>query len=243
VLAEAATGAKLPAHLQQEALLTAFTRGVMLGEDLAPIAEQLAEVEPELEAEARSYTQAKTDEERRFAAAFLILRRPEARPYFGSGISRQSKPGRLDRYRDNWWCPMDIPAVLDSRARFDWASRFFADPELGTQRSVPSFLAGDAAADAKREFEALGNLHAAGDFLASIVFPYAKSHGEDARVPEALYHLVRVVQYGCVDVDTWKVARDAFEMLHGRYAKTEWAKRTPVWVKNDLDIRRLLRDR
>ncbi len=116
LLKEAALRGLLPLDLRSEALMTALTRGLMLGEDLSEIATKLAEVQPDLAFLTSGYLHETTEDGRRFAAAFLLLHRPEARPYFASGIARQSAPGKLDNYRDNWWCPMDIEMELDSRA-------------------------------------------------------------------------------------------------------------------------------
>jgi hypothetical protein len=244
LLKEAALAGSLPPELRGEALMTAFTRGLMLGEDLPEIANKLAEAAPDVGALTNAYLNEKTEDGRRFAAAFLLLHRPEARPYFGSGISRQTDPGKLDSYRDNWWCPMDIEAELDSRANDDdW---YGFTPNV-LQRSAghvtPEFLTGSAATDAKQEFAKLGTLGAATDFLGAIVFHYAESHRDDSRIPEALHDLVRSGHYGCADVNTWKTTRAAFRMLHLRYPRSEWAKRTPTWFNNDLDIRQEIKSR
>jgi hypothetical protein len=237
LLKEAALNGPLPPEVQREALMTAFARGVMLGEDVSPLARRLGEREPELTRFTNGYLQETSDDGRQFAGAFLLLHRPEARPYFATGITRQSSPGRLDPYRDNWWCPMDIEAALDSRAAY----AFYGNPTNPVQQSAagvtPEILSGDTSAEAKREMDKLGTLSAAADFLGGIVLPFAKSHPQDPRIPEALYWLVRAGHYGCVDVNTWKVARAAFRVLQLRYPKTSWARRTPTWFKNDFDIR------
>ncbi len=244
LLKQAALGDSMPAELRSEALLTAFTRGLMLGEELSDIARKLATTQPDLASLTDGYPLETTDEGRRFAAAFLLLRRPEARPYFASGISRQTPPGKLDNYHDNWWCPMDIELALDSRANvtnsYDPTPNILQD---STNHITPEFLSGDIAAEAKREFAKLGNMSAATDFLAGIVFHYAKAHPDDTRIPEALHNLVRSGHYGCADVNTWKTTREAFRMLHLRYPANEWTKRTPTWFKNNFDIRRELKAR
>jgi hypothetical protein len=237
LLKEAALGSSVPADLRAEAAMTAFTRGLMLDEDISNVAARLAMVEPDLAGLVQAYLEETTPSVRRFAAAFLLLRRPEARPYFGSGISRQTAPGKLDPYRDNWWCPVDIPIALDSRAHQDLG----ATPGVlqdSTKSIVPDFLTGATATEARHEFAELSSLHAAADFLGSIVFPYAVAHPDDPRIPEALHNLVRAEHYGCNDVNTWKVARKAFQMLHLRYPKSEWTKRTPSWVMNASDFPR-----
>jgi hypothetical protein len=243
-LKEAAVGDSLPVGLRGEALMTAFARGLMLGEDLSEIAKKMSADQPGLSPLADGYLRETTSDGKRFAGAFLLLHRPEARPYFASGISRQTRPGKLDGYRDNWWCPMDIEIELDSRANQGfWASLSPNVLQRSSYDVTPEFLEGEAANAAKAEFIKLGALSAATDFLGGIVLSYADSHHDDARVPEALHCLVRSGHYGCADVNTWKTTRAAFRMLHLRYPRSEWAKRTPVWFKNDFDIRREIKSR
>lgn len=236
LLKQAALGDSLPGGLHREALMTAFTRGLMLGQDLSDVARKLATADPEIADLANAYLRETSPDGRRFAAAFLLLQAPEARPYFGSGITRQTPPGKLDEYRDNWWCPVGVQAALDSRSHETlWSTpNVLEDSAAGI---APAFLMGDASTAAGREFAELSKLGAATDFLASIVFPYADSHREDPRVPEALHDLVRSGHYGCSSANTWKAARDAFRLLHLRYPASDWTRRTPTWVKNDADVR------
>ncbi len=77
-----ALGDSLPSPLHREALMTAFTRGLMLDQDLSEIATKLALAQPDLADLANAYLRETTPDGRRFAAAFLVLQRPEARPYF-----------------------------------------------------------------------------------------------------------------------------------------------------------------
>jgi hypothetical protein len=185
-----------------------------------------------------------TDEGRRFAAAVLLLHRPDARPYFASGISRQTLPNKIDNYRDNWWCPMDIQIELDSRAnQDDWYSRRSNLLLSPASDVTPDFLAADSSGEPNAEFKKLGALGAATDFLGGIVVRYADSHRNDSRVPEALHNVVRSGRFGCADVNTWKTTQAAFRMLHLRYPRSEWAKRTPTWFKNDFDIRQEMKSR
>ena len=176
--------------------MTAFTRGLMLGEDLTEVARRMGD-----DSLTRAYLEARDSAGKRFAAAFLPLHRPEARPYYASGIIRQAPAGKLDPYRDNWWCPMNVEGALDSRANWEW----------GVYLSVPAPVAAGKAAflDGGAEAEAA-------NFLGGIVFEYARAHGDDASVPEALYWLVRAGHYGCADPETWKTTRAAFRLLHRR---------------------------
>ncbi len=244
LLKRATLGDSLPAELQSEALVIAFTRGLMLGENLSEIAKKMIDTDPDLAPLASAYLRETTDEGRRFAAAVLLLHRPDARPYFASGISRQTLPGKIDNYRDNWWCPMDIPIELDSRANQDGDYSHTPNLLLSSASDVtPDFLAADSSGEASAEFKKLGALSAATDFLGGIVVQYADSHRDDSRVPEALHNVVRSGHFGCTDVNTWKTTRTAFRMLHLRYPRSEWAKRTPTWFKNDFDIRQEMKSR
>jgi hypothetical protein len=232
VLKEVAVGSRLPAELRREALLTAFTRGLMLDQDLPDVARALGEIDPAMTLLTNAYLGEADADGRRFAAAFLILHHPEARPFFASGITRQSRPGRLDAYRDNWWCPMDVEMELDSRANTAW----YTDTPNLLQKSAADvsqeFLPGDASAEADREMQTLKKLGGGEDFLGHIVLRYAHLRPDDARIPEALHWVVRAGRSGCSDVNTWKATRAAFRLLHLRYGKTGWAKRTPTWFKD-----------
>ena len=244
LLNRAALGEYLPTELRSEALMVAFTRGLMLRKDLSEIAKKMTATEADLAPLASAYLRETSDEGRRFAAAVLILHRPDARPYFASGISRQTLPGKIDNYRDNWRCPMDIQIELDSRAnQSDWSS---GEPNVLLSSAggvIPDFLAADSSSEAKAEFAKLATLSAATDFLGWIVIQYAESHRDDYRVPEALHNLVRAGRFGCADVYTWKTTQAAFRMLHLRYPRSEWAMRTPTWFKNDFDIRQEMKSR
>jgi hypothetical protein len=234
LLKEAALSNALPSHLIREALMVAFARGLMLGENISEVAKKLGQADAELVSFTDAYLHETTDQGRRFAAAFLLLHQPEARPYFGSGITRQSAPGKLDSYRDNWWCPLDIEAELDSQANMEelfYEHRPVNILQRSTRDIERDFVAGQPSEEAQREWTRLTTSGAAADYLGKIVFEYARSNPNDARVPEALHGVVRSGHFGCSDVNTWMVSRDAFRMLHSRYPNGEWAKRTPYWFK------------
>lgn len=228
-LKEAALGSQLTAEVHTEALLVAFTRGLMLNQDLTDIAMQIPGAE--------AYLKETTPDGKRFAAAFFLLHHPEARPYFATGITRHSEPGKLDEFRDNWWCPMDIEIALDSRVKDQWSWNTPNILQEASASQTPDFLLGTTGAETKAEMDRLDKLSAATDFFGSVVLPFAKAHPDDTRVPEALYWIVRAGHFGCADVNTWKTTRSAFQVLQLTYPKTKWAKQTPTWYKNEQDIR------
>jgi hypothetical protein len=233
LLEEAALDPGAPPSLHRELLLTAFTRGLMLNKDLAAIAKALAGDDSAFEPLARPYLDAVSDEEKRFAAAFLILRHPEARPYLASGIPRQTPPGKIDNYRDNWWCPMDLPVELDSFANMGGLCVIRA--ASSRRAPVAEFLSSEEAVQARLEVTALGRAGNATDFLGRIVLDYAAGR-RDSRIPEALHLLVQAGHFGCQDTNTWKTSRAAFRELHERYPGSAWAAKTKSWFR-DQSIR------
>ncbi|HTB17412.1 MAG TPA: hypothetical protein VK708_04815 [Bryobacteraceae bacterium] len=235
LLRQAALSDALPPEVEREALMTAFARGLLLDQDLSEIATRLGAVQPDLAELTAAYLHESTAEGHRFAAAYLLLRRPEARPYFEPGITRQTPPGKLDNFRDNWWCPVELMVAIQLPRQEDGAQTN-ALLHNSTAKTRPAFLSPEANSEATRELVRLGKLGAATDFLSTLVFSYAKTHSDDSRIPEALHNLVRAGHYGCADTNTWKATREAFRMLHQRYPASEWTKRTPTWFKNDSDF-------
>jgi hypothetical protein len=223
LLEQAALSGDFPAELHQELAMTAFTRGLMLDRDLTQIAGLVESSTPELRPLVSRWQSAATSEEKRFAAAFLLLRRPEARPYLKPGISRHSKPGSLDIYRDNWWCPVDVIQPLQRQGDEDSRRLVFSTP-------LPAFLERDSdkAAEEIARLEKRGN---AAEFLGRIVLSWAKDHPEDPRVPEALHYVVVATHFGCADIRTPEISDAAFRILKRNYPQSEWAKRTPYWYR------------
>lgn len=229
----------MPVELRGEALLTAFTRALILNADGSDLAERLAETRPDTGPLVKSYLAETTPEGRRFAAAFLLLHRPEARPYMRGGISRQTPPGRIDDYRDNWWCPIDIQVELDFLVTNPYVpfARKLPSP------SAPDFLQGQTATEASEEFAKMSAAGPAVNFLGGIVLPYVQARSDDPRVPEALHLLVQAGKLGCADANSSKIARAAFQTLQANYPKSVWAKRTPYWYENFVLVDQTLKER
>ena len=67
------------------------------------------------------------------------------------------------------------------------------------------------------------------DSISAQAIQWAKEAPDDPRVPEALHLAVRTTRYGCVDGETTSFSKAAFQLLHRRYPKSEWAKKTKYW--------------
>ena len=67
------------------------------------------------------------------------------------------------------------------------------------------------------------------DYLCAQTLTWARSHPNDARVPEALHLAVRATRYGQGDEHTSSYSRKAFQLLHSSYSRSEWAAKTKYW--------------
>ncbi|HSB14060.1 MAG TPA: hypothetical protein VLE22_06350, partial [Bryobacteraceae bacterium] len=93
----------------------------------------------------------------------------------------------------------------------------------------PAFLSGDAKTQAEAERKRMASLPTAPNHLAGQAIRWALVNPQDPRVPEALHLAVRATRYGCVDAATSRFSRQAFELLHRRYPKNVWARKTRYW--------------
>jgi hypothetical protein len=216
VLADAARSSRLPDGLRLEIAETAWTRAAQLGQaqtarQLTPVLSSLAN-DGNLADLLKAYNQASSDAARTFAAAFLLLHRPEMSPSVHAGAGRRLAPdGQLDNYRNNWWCP--LPALSDQR-KLDGPIAFLSAKDRQAAESEKAELAEGS----------FGS-----DWLAEQVLSYAKAYPRDDRVPEALHLVVVATHLGnCGDTDV-DVEKEAFTLLHKRYPNSSWAANTPYW--------------
>lgn len=235
VLTEAAKSERLPEALRRQVAQAAWVRAVMLDDErnaraLVPVVSALS---PDLSAMLKSYDGEESRDARRFAAVYLILHRPELRPYVSSGVGRETPAGRIDSYRDNWWCSFGEEAAntyeQNYYTMFSDSAGALAGLYASTESHFPAFLKEEEKKLAEKEWESLAKLEGAPDWLGAQTLVYAKEHPEDPRVPEALHLVVRATRYGCSYDDKGRISKAAFLLLHRKYAKSEWTKRTPYW--------------
>ena len=153
-----------------------------------------------------------------FDDVFALLKTPGMHPYVDSGYGRYTEElTKIDPYRDNWWC-------IDGPRR---------DRPFQSQPGSPGapFLPASARAQTAAEWQKLQSLPTAPDWLAAQTLAFAQAHPQDPRVPEALYLVVRATRYGCTGGQTGDFSHRAFDLLHRRYAATDWAAKTPYWFK------------
>lgn len=233
--AAVAESGNLPRNLQSAVSPAAWARAVLLDKpDVAKELGQLAvSAQPELQPYVEQYERAATPEERSFAAAFAIAHFPGLRPYVDDGLPRITEFAKIDSYRNNWWCknvgtfrPSESPSALSPEQRKEQELREFPFPMFLTKAQI---------AHAKSEVRQLLALGKSSEYLPTVLIAWAKTHPDDLRSPEALHFAVRVTRYSCFDYEpnsprpNKNLSREAFELLHRRYPKSPWTKKTPFW--------------
>ena len=182
---------------------------------------------------------ARETESRRFAAVLLMLHFPGMSPFIQSGAPRRKQLAGIDNFKENWWCGLgiegdpELPAFVRFNMSRDWSSpsKFKNRQRRPEPSELPAFLTASEKTAFRGEWNKLGEVETASNFLGRIVLSWAAKHRQDTRVPEALYFVVRAGRYGCNDADTWRYSRDAFGLLHKRYGESEWARMTKYWYR------------
>jgi hypothetical protein len=236
ILAQAASSPRLPENLRRQVAESAWVRAILLHDEsvarqLAPV---LSALSPDLAPGLKSYLDA-DDSSRRFAAVFLILHRPELHPYISAGIGRETPPGHMDSFHDNWWCSFAPAQENDGWGNYFSKYSQMNSPLLALYSGKKPFSPGFLTSAEKNAAESEWNLSAkfanAPDWLATQVLDFAKSHPNDPRIPEALHYVVRAGHLGCTDDASASFSRSAFRLLHKDYSSSDWAKKTPYWYK------------
>ena len=234
VLVEAVESKSLPAALRIEVARAGWTRAVLLHDDSAlKFASVLAELDGDLRPAMEEFQKAQGANEQHYAAIWILLRNPGLRPYVVPGLLREGV-ARTDSYRDNWWCGLSATAGQDGGPReIDRANPRPEDPlfSIYPERTVgsPRFLGDGEMEKATSELAALRASDTAPNYLAKESLAWAKARHDDARVPEALYLVVRATRYGCNDADTSRLSRQAFVSLHENYPEDPFTAKTKYW--------------
>jgi len=234
ILARAAASPRLPENLRRQVAQSAWVRAILLNDEavarqLVPL---LSALSPDLAPGLKSYIET-GGTSRRFAAAFLILHRPELHPYISAGIGRETPPGQMDSFHDNWWCSFAPPANEVS-----WGNYYSMYTHIdGPLRAIyvdkklyyPNFLTDAETKPVETEWATLSQLDGAPNWLAKQVLDFAKSNPNDPRVPEALHFVVRATHLGCNDANSPRYSKSSFLLLHKRYPHNPWTEKTPYW--------------
>ena len=211
--ADASADQRIPADLQIEIAQAAWVRAVLLGEDSMARREmqRLAVLTPKRDVVIQEYIAALSAEDRKAAAIFFLLRQPDVMP----SVQPASRGGRdFSKFSDlgaGRWSFKDGC----TQTKGDFA--FLSDQEAREAASQCDKLKADAPAGA--------------DWLASQTLAWAKAHPDDPRIPQALHLVVQATRRGFTTQESAAYSKQAFDLLHAKYPKSEWALKTKYWFK------------
>ncbi|MFT4252192.1 MAG: hypothetical protein QM608_06895, partial [Caulobacter sp.] len=235
----------LPAHLRLDVALTSFVRAVQLQDDAAidGLARDLAGALPQLKADWTRIAATAPGPDKRFAEFFVLAKIPGLR---GDLINYTRPVGSVANFRGAWedWTILPADRRTGTRAPSGYQSSGVtydgaeADSDLtclgecgpgAFPLRLPDVVAaGQPKALAERtaffpgfsqEKPPKGSLNVWEEVLA-----YARAHPADPRSPEALYWLIRITHWG---PNNDEMSSRAFRLLHARYPKSRWARRSP----------------
>lgn len=215
LIAEAAMTKDLPKSIRNPILVAGWTRAILIDRDdvAKKLAPDIIAIDPAIETKFNAWL--KTGKERRrFAAADLIVHfgalTPNV-PWLGGRLVDETDLESVFHGTGNWWCTTRTEGT----------------------RAVPPFLADPAISKAAAtEQLAFLNDGAGASWMLQTFLDLADAHPKDPRVPEDLSLIVKGVRWSCGDGSTDRLAEQAFNTLHKRYAETKWAKETPYWYRS-----------
>ena len=118
----------------------------------------------------------------------------------------------VDSFRDNWW-----PAH---------------EPRQSSDLTYPSFLSAAEKKSAEDEWQKLSSINAL-NLLCTAAIEQTRTHPSDARAPQALYRCLTAVHLGCSNSGGTELAKSAFDLLHHRLPKSEWATKGKIWYRDN----------
>jgi hypothetical protein len=165
----------------------------------------------------RRYKDAKTTDAKRDAAMLILVNMPEFNPHLiraaGTGTGGEWDCGAGRQVVDG---PEDAD-MLPPPDELDAASPAFLSKASRTQNAL--------------EMKTLLALPKRSDYLAPWLLDWAQRNTNDPEVPKALHFFVASTRmecpvYGAKPSRVKSYSQQAFELLHKRYPKSEWAAKT-----------------
>jgi hypothetical protein len=217
-----------PSGLRANIAQAAWVRAVILRDAASArtLAERVGQLKPELAAEMKKYLAEPDPAAANFKAVFLMLRAPGLEPVVRTGKARETAVMERDNLRDNWWKLSNLPRTTggDSNyeALYDLYPKGIFDPT--------DFLPQDERAAGEDEWSKIKQRATNSvNYLCAETLEWARAHASDPSVPEALHLAVEATHYGPKDAEGTKYSKQAFELLHKAYPKSEWAAMTKYY--------------
>ncbi len=199
VLRQAALSPTLPNHLKKFLVIAVWTRAFILGNQ--PIQNEFT---PLMAKFAPEYKVSASDET---ASLLAFGRNPAIQPYVPFGMGRgETLTNSIDSIRGNWWC-------LENRNR----------------QSSPGFLSAAQKNEATSEQKKISTSGESATFLAQKAVDFANKNMTNPSTPEILHLAVRSTRYGCKDLNTLRYSKMAYDILHKKFPRSEWTKKTPYY--------------
>lgn len=200
VLRQAALSPNLPNHLKKFLVIAVWTRAFVLGNQAV-----VAEFTPLMTKFAPEYKVAATTSETN--SLLGILRNPAIQIYVPFGTGRgETETNSIDSIRGNWWC-------LEKNEKVEY----------------PNFLSAAQKTESEVEQKKIAALGDSSTFLARTAVEFANKNMTNPNTPEILHLAVRSTRYGCKDANTLRFSKAAFDILHKRFPRNEWTKKTPYF--------------
>lgn len=209
VLLEAHKSSELPEYLREKLAIVIWTRAFLIGNEsvLLKIAPEIIKIAPET----KDFLDAKTLQERKFAALFVLFKNEKFVPYLQSGFEEGYSS---DSFANGWWC-----AASDTDYDKDYKQIPRAIPPK------PSFLTKQQSTLAQSEISKLRNVGDAPDFLANEAFEWLKTAPKDARLPEVLYIAYTAneqFKYSCV---SYHMQEKIGDLMRKHFPENEWTRK------------------
>jgi hypothetical protein len=206
VLRQAALNPNLPNHLKKFLVIAVWTRAFVLGNTAIQ-----KEFTPLMTKFAPEYKVSVATSESNSLLA--IGRNPTIQIYVPTGMGRgETETTTIDSIRGNWWCV-----------------------EKDNEYDSPAFLTAAQKAESETEQKKIAGAGESATFLARRAVEFANRNMTNPSVPEILHLAVRSTRYGCRDSQTLQYSKAAFDILHKRFPKSEWTKKTPYYFGENSD--------
>jgi hypothetical protein len=240
----------LPAPVRLDIALTNFARAVQLRDDASAdsAARDLVTLLPQMRGDWRSIVAARPGDAKRFAQYFAMAKLPGLRADLVP-FSYTRPVGTVPQFQGYWTDWMLVPTGSSAEAEFPPTAAYQAGyyDRRGEMVSdltclglcgrgpfalhLPAFVAAartEAAAEraALRTYDEEKPVPAGATSLWDEALAYVRAHPADPRSPEMLYRLIRVARWRA---NHDHLGRRAFQLLHARYPRSAWAKRSPYY--------------
>ncbi|WP_294203971.1 hypothetical protein [uncultured Sphingomonas sp.] len=244
----------IPRELRLDLALTSYGRAVQLQDNAAidRLAAMLETLLPQLATDWRRITHTPAGSSKRFAEAFVMAKIPSLRVDLADYARPEGTEPQFSGYWEDWLLLPPGRATRAGRvpppgAYLPDAYGYGGEPGDAEQEAadltcltrcgpghaplhLPGFaVAGLGRAQAERRYFLYGSSKAPPPYARSLwdeMLAYVRSHPAEPCGAEALYRLIRVARWGG---NHDHLGKRAFRLLHDRYARSVWARRSPYY--------------